>query len=197
MSVTENTPEVDAIAPEEYFSVEWPPDAEGIPHRQAARVVLCNEFDEFLLLRGHDFSDTSHWWWFTIGGGLGPGEEPHQGARREFFEETGYLLDEGALVGPVLRRHAPFDFHAITCRQDEDFFFARIWGHPGFSSRGFTAVEKQVLDEWRWWNLDDLEAEGQGGTVGYPLNFVTLARSWRKGWDGSCPEITEGTVGKR
>ena len=126
------------------------------------------------------------------GEGWGPAR-----SRIKVFEETGYLLDEGALVGPVLRRHATFDFHAITCRQDEDFFFARIWGHPSFSSRGFTAVEKQVLDEWRWWNLDDLEAEVQGGTVVYPLNFVTLARSWLKGWDGNCPEITEGTVGQR
>ena len=172
-----------------YFDNEWEVDADGFYHRQAARVVVVNEHNQALLLRGHDFSDTEHWWWFTVGGGLAPGEDPRAGAVREFFEETGYRLDPATLMGPVMLRHATFDFHAVTCRQDELFYFNRLPGSPSFVREGFTDVEREVLDE--------LEAEIASGTVVYPLDFVALTRGWLKGWDGKCPEITEGTVGKR
>lgn len=182
---------------DDYFLREWPRDEAGYYHRQAARVVALNSRDELLLLRGHDFSDFEHWWWFTVGGGLEAGEDPRDGAVREFFEETGYRLSSDALVGPVLRRHATFDFHALTCRQDELFFLTRLPGSPGFVRDGFTAVEREVLDELKWWDLDALQREIAGGAVVYPLDLVSLARGWVRGWDGTCPEISEGTVGKR
>lgn len=182
---------------DDYFLREWPRDEAGYYHRQAARVVAFNSRDELLLLRGHDFSDFEHWWWFTVGGGLEAGEDPRDGAVREFFEETGYRLSPDALVGPVLRRHATFDFHALTCRQDELFFLTRLPGSPVFVRDGFTAVEQEVLDELKWWDLDALQREIAGGVVVYPLDLVSLARGWVRGWDGTCPEISEGTVGKR
>ena len=182
---------------DDYFLREWPRDEAGYYHRQAARVVALNSRDELLLLRGHDFSDFEHWWWFTVGGGLEAGEDPRDGAVREFFEETGYRLSSDALVGPVLRRHATFDFRALTCRQDELFFLTRLPGSPVFVRDGFTAVEQEVLDELKWWDLDALQREIAGGAVVYPLDLVSLARGWVRGWDGTCPEISEGTVGKR
>ncbi len=182
---------------DDYFLREWPRDEAGYYHRQAARVVALNSRDELLLLRGHDFSDFEHWWWFTVGGGLEAGEDPRDGAVREFFEETGYRLSPDALVGPVLRRHATFDFHAMTCRQDELFFLTRLPGSPVFVRDGFTAVEQEVLDELKWWDLDALQREIAGGAVVYPLDLVSLARGWVRGWDGTCPEISEGTIGKR
>lgn len=182
---------------DDYFLREWPRDETGYYHRQAARVVAFNSRDELLLLRGHDFSDFEHWWWFTVGGGLEAGEDPRDGAVREFFEETGYRLSPDALVGPVLRRHATFDFHALTCRQDELFFLTRLPESPVFVRDGFTAVEREVLDELKWWDVDALQREIAGGAVVYPLDLVSLARGWVRGWDGTCPEISEGTVGKR
>lgn len=181
---------------DDYFRREWPRDEAGYYHRQAARVVAFNSHDELLLLRGHDFSDFEHWWWFTVGGGLEVGEDPRDGAVREFFEETGYRLNPDELVGPVLRRHATFDFHALTCRQDELFYFTRLPGSPVFVRDGFTEVEREVLDELKWWDLDALQHEIDDGAVVYPLDLVSLARGWVRGWDGECPEISEGTVGK-
>lgn len=178
----------------DYFALEWPRDAEGYFHRQAARIVAVNERQEALLVRGHDFSDSTHWWWFTVGGGLESGEAPHEAAIREFYEETGYQLDAKALTGPVLRRHATFKFHQLTCKQDEDFFFVRLFGSPQFSRAFETEVEKQVIDELKWWNLADLEREIACGTVVYPLDFVVMVRGWLRGWDGETLEISEGTV---
>lgn len=182
---------------QEYFASEWPLDSAGFHHRQAARVVAVNAQNETLLVRGHDFSDTSHWWWFTVGGGLQPGENPREGAVREFFEETGYRLVPQDLVGPVLRRHATFDFHSLTCKQDELFFFARIEGKPLMNRKHQTETEKQVLDELKWWKLENLEQEIEQGTVVYPLNFVSLLRDCLNGWNGVTPEISEGTVSRR
>ena len=181
----------------DYFAREWPRDEEGYYHRQAARVAAVNARGEALLLRGHDFSDTDHWWWFTVGGGLEEGESAREGAVREFFEETGYRLDPEALIGPVLRRHATFDFHELTCQQDEEFFFVRLEETPTFNRTHVTAVEQQVLDELKWWDLGELETEIERGTVVYPLDFVSLVRQWLTGWDGVTLEISEGTVGKR
>src|SRR5690606_42109346 len=62
-------------------------------------------------------------WWFTVGGGIDPGETPHQAAVRELFEETGLRLDPAELVGPVIVRSAVFDFLQIgraSCRE-------RVW----------------------------------------------------------------------
>ena len=178
----------------DYFALEWPRDAEGYFHRQAARIVAVNERQEALLVRGHDFSDSTHWWWFTVGGGVEPGEAPHEAAVREFFEETGHRLEAKVLTGPVLRRHATFDFHQLTCKQDEDFFFVRISSALQFSRAFETEVEKQVIDELKWGDLTELEGAIACGTVVYPLNFVPLVRGWLRGWNGETIEISEGTV---
>ena len=85
----------------------------------------------------------------------------------------------------------------MTCRQDELFYFTRLPGSPVFVRDGFTEDEREVLDELKWWNLDALQHEIADGAVVYPLDLVSLARGWLRGWDGSCPEISEGTVGKR
>ncbi|MCI6410897.1 NUDIX domain-containing protein, partial [Schaalia hyovaginalis] len=55
---------------------EWPLDAEGYPHREAARVLLFDGAGRLLLARGHDADQPGRSWWFTIGGGIMPGEGP-------------------------------------------------------------------------------------------------------------------------
>lgn len=174
-----------------YFSKEWCQDEQGFLHRQAARVVAVNDREEVLLVKGHDFSDCSHWWWFTVGGGLKAGESPREGAVREFFEETGYQLDSGNLTGPVWRRHAVFKFRRVTCKQDELFFFTRIPGCPLMNTQHHTETEKQLLDGFKWWNLDDLEREVARGSTVYPVDFVALTRQCLKGWNHVMVEISD------
>lgn len=161
---------------------EWVPGPDGLPYRRAARVLLLDDADRLLLVRGHDVDQPERSWWFTVGGGMAPGEEPRDAAVREVREETGLLLDPGSLVGPVLTRSAIFDFASRTCRQDEEIFLARVRSGVRLGSDGWTALEADVLDELRWWALDEL---AQVRIEVYPEGLADLVRPLLGGWDGA------------
>ncbi|GEA88837.1 NUDIX hydrolase [Cellulomonas cellasea] len=166
---------------------EWVLGADGLRFRRAARVILLDDADRVLLLRGHDLDQPERSWWFTVGGGIDAGEDARTAAVREVREEAGLVLDPADLVGPVLTRSAIFDFYAEHCRQDEVFFLARVEGREltdaATSSReGWTQVELDVLDELRWWDLDELA--GVELEV-FPEGLVDLVRPLLSGWDGT------------
>lgn len=160
---------------------DWRPGPDGLPYRRAARVLLLDEADRLLLVRGHDVDQPERSWWFTVGGGLEPGESPREGAVREVFEETGLRLDPATLHGPVLTRSAIFDFVAQRCRQDEEIFLARIPGDAVLGTDGWTELEVAVLDEMRWWTLDDL---ADVRIEVFPEGLADLVRPLLSGWDG-------------
>ncbi len=162
---------------------DWVPGPDGLLFRRAARVILLDEQDRVLLMRGHDLDQPDRSWWFTVGGGIAAGESSREAAVRELLEETGIRLDVEALVGPVYTRSAIFDFYAQHCRQDEELYLARVASrHLGaFTRDGWTHVELDVLDELRWWVLDDLR------TVPievFPVGLVDLVAALLPGWDG-------------
>jgi 8-oxo-dGTP diphosphatase len=69
------------------------------PARVTVGVVLLNERGEILLqLRDDIPTITDPGCWAVPGGGQDPGESLEETARREFVEETEYLLDEIALA---------------------------------------------------------------------------------------------------
>lgn len=165
---------------------DWVLGADGLRFRRAARVILLDADDRLLLVRGHDADQPERSWWFTVGGGMEPGEDVRSAAVREVREETGLVLDPGALVGPVLTRSAVFDFFAEHCRQDEEIFLARVdpgeQDGAGSARDGWTSVELTVLDELRWWHLDDLE---RVTLEVFPAGLVSLVRPLLGGWDGT------------
>ena len=172
---------------------EWSPDADGVPYRRAARVVVFDPEGRVLLVHGHDFDDVDHSWWFTVGGGLGE-EGPREGAVRELREETGVSADPSRLVGPVLLRSDEFRFAARTVRQDEVFFVLAVSGEEARSARpgyDLTAAERETLDEFRWWSLAEIrEAEAKGETF-YPAGLADLVETWWPKWDGIVRNVTD------
>lgn len=165
---------------------DWVLGEDGLRFRRAARVILLDEADRVLLMRGHDLDQPERSWWFTVGGGIDAGEDARSAAVREVREETGLVLDPDALVGPVLTRSAIFDFYAEHCRQDEEFFLARVAGEgaadvASLSRDGWTQVELDVLDELCWW---DLEALARVEQEVFPEGLVDLVRPLLRGWDG-------------
>lgn len=183
---------------------EWQRGEDGLLFRRAARVILLDAADRVLLVRGHDVDQPERSWWFTVGGGIDPGEDSRAAAVRELREESGIVLSVDALVGPVFTRSAIFDFYAEHCRQDEELFLARLpgtgarsaAGHSavgsmavtsaaaadGFDRTGWTDVERDVLDELRWWHLDDLAALD---LEVFPEGLPDLVRPLLSGWDGT------------
>lgn len=172
-------------APSYGLGPEWPPGPDGIPYREAARVVVLDAAGRALLVRGHDRHDPDYFWWFTVGGGRMPGEEPRRAACRELAEETGIFAEPADLEGPVLRRESLFEFSTITCRQDEDFFLLRLDRRDdalGVAAQdGWTELEREVLDELAWWSAEDLAAVRAQGTLVFPRGLPEFITRWRAG----------------
>jgi 8-oxo-dGTP pyrophosphatase MutT (NUDIX family) len=163
---------------------DWVLGDDGLRFRRAARVLLLDADDRLLLVRGHDVDQPERSWWFTVGGGIDPGEDALAAAVREVREETGLELDPATLVGPVLTRTGIFDFYAQRCRQEEEFFLVRVESAldtDAIARDGWTEVELDVLDELRWWHLDDLAAETREV---FPEGLPDLVRPLLGGWDG-------------
>lgn len=162
--------------------------------RRAARIIALDEAGRVLLIRGHDRDDPSHRWWFTPGGGLEDTESPQQAAVREFREETGVVVTETELIGPVLRRHATFRFARTTLSQDEEFFAVRLDAVRARaavtgSGRVWTAAEEELLDviDWR----AGTQLAGSPRERVYPVGLAELAAQVHAGWDGICRELWE------
>lgn len=166
---------------------EWKPESDGMLARSAARVIVIDDDGRTLLLKGHDTDDADHRWWFTVGGGLLDGEDPRSGAARELREETGIDIAPSDLVGPLARRSSEFVFATKTVRQHEQFFAAHVPAGIELATSGWTDLERETLDEFRWWSVDEIRSSRE--TV-YPLQLADVIEWVRVGsWDGGCRVI--------
>lgn len=96
-------------------------------------------------------------WWVTPGGGIDPGETEAQAAVREIGEETGAVITEDQLIGPVARRVAVHGYSDEILEQSECFYLARVDPFTVDVS-SFTEEEKLTMVENRWWTPDELRS---------------------------------------
>ena len=165
---------------------DWKPGPDGIPFRRGARVILLDADDRVLLARGHDAHQPDRSWWYLVGGGIDAGESAEQAAVREVYEEAGLHIDKSALIGPVFERSATFEFFFQTVRQDEVIFLARIKNPGPISAAGWTEVERNFMDELRWWDLEELR---KIPVTIYPTGLIDLIAGLLPGWDGITREL--------
>jgi 8-oxo-dGTP pyrophosphatase MutT (NUDIX family) len=135
--------------------------------RPGARVLLLDGTGRILLFRGRDPArPDAEPYWFTVGGGLRPGESPVDGALRELAEETGLRLPPGDLVGPVWDEVAEYSFESRTYRQAQQFFLVRLPDVWTVDASGWDDVELRTVDMHRWWTVDEI---GETSETVYPL----------------------------
>lgn len=149
-------------------------DAEPLSRRVSARVVLLDETGAVLLFCGSDpaLVDAPRWW-FTVGGAVEPGESIAQAAAREVAEETGLQIDADALIGPVWRRQAVFEFDGAVIRSEELFFVHRtVRFEP--SVGGHTVLEQRTIHGHRWCDATMIAELVTGGEAVYPLQLGEL-----------------------
>lgn len=170
----------------EYFEIVEPSlstESDAALPRPSARVLLLDSERRVLLFNGHDPIRPDHRFWFTVGGGVEPGEDLRTAALRELAEETGVKLGDEDLVGPVWRRRVAFSFDGRTYDGEEWFFVADLADQVHVDTSGFTELEERTVDGHRWWSVDDLR--GTEETV-YPVQLSTLLPDvLTKKWDGT------------
>lgn len=141
--------------------------------RSAVRIVVLAE-TEMLLFEDSDPGYADVRWWVTPGGGIDHGETETEAAVRELAEETGLVVDEEQLIGPVSRRIAVHGYSDEVLEQAEAFYLVRM---PKFEVdiSGHTVDEQITLQSHRWWPLAELADTAAWIWPHYVLDLVALA----------------------
>ena len=112
-------------------------------------------------------------YWFTVGGGLEPGESQADAAVREVVEETGLRITPAALVGPVRSDVVQFPFDGRWYAQEQCFFVLRAAAAFDADLTHLDDDEVRSVDGTRWWSVTELEHTAERF---YPGDLVPLLR---------------------
>lgn len=148
--------------------------------RDTARVLLLDPAGRILLMRGRlAGAPDGDRFWFTIGGGMRPGESVLQAAGREIREETGIAQ---VRLGPVVWLREAVIPHMETGELllfRERYVVAHCAGEAP-DRAGWDDLEKRLVDDIRWWTLADIMLSRE--TI-YPEGLAQLL-----------PEIIDGRL---
>lgn len=153
-----------------------PPSPAG--RRRAARLLLLDpELTHVLLVLGCDPRRPDEQYWFTVGGGLDPGETAREAAVREAREEVGVDLDPDAVDGPYLPHDVSFPFDGEVVEQHQDVWVAVV---PRTTPRflGVDDAERASVLEVRWVPLAGLAALPQP-VFPAPDAITAVVARWR------------------
>lgn len=122
--------------------------------RDAARVLVIDESERILLIRGQDPSRPEiGTWWYAPGGGLEEGESHKEAASRELWEETGLSVE--ITSDPIWRREVEFTFNNVNYLQRELYFLVRTKSFEP-KPQVLSELEKISLLEPKWWSHPEL-----------------------------------------
>lgn len=135
-------------------------------NRPTARILLLDPDGRLLLFRFEPGNQPPLW--ATPGGGLEPGEDFAEGARRELREETGLDLDCGAEIARRIVEFVTPDGETLIA--DERYFLVRT-DAVEIDTAGHTALERRVMREWRWFTRPEIA--GHDETI-FPENLLAM-----------------------
>lgn len=169
-----------------------PPEERPWRSRSASRVIVTDG-RSVLLLADTDPGIRDSKWWVTPGGGIDPGESASAAAVREVAEETGLVVEEHQLLGPIAVRTVVHGYSDQVISQHETFFVLRVEAPFEIVQGGWTPGEQLTLAGWDWHPLADI------GNLPHPVwpanlaDLVALAGR-RKAWPIDLGEVEESTL---
>lgn len=153
--------------------------------RRAVRVIVVGPDDTVLLFEDSDPGLPGVTWWVTPGGGMDPGESERRTAVREVAEETGHLLAEHDLVGPLATRFAVHGYTDQILEQHETFYLARVDAFE-IDVSAHTEEEQITLQGHRWWTRAEIEVSAAWI---WPVQLIEL---WDRAHDPELPPLDLG-----
>lgn len=142
-------------------------DQTGLPYRPCVGVMLINPQGLVFVGRRADHEGEPEGrgsWWQMPQGGLDPGEDPEQAARRELAEETG--VKSVRILGRTrdwVTYDLPSELIGIAWEgryrgQKQLWFAARFEGDESEIDLGPREGHEQEFDAWRWVKAKELPA---------------------------------------
>ena len=138
--------------------VAVPPEERTFRTRRAVRVVVLAEVESVarvLMFHDRDPGIPGSGWWVLPGGGMDAGETPREAARRELAEESGYVVDDADLYGPVAVRVALHGYSDQVTEQSEEIFVVRVSEEYEVDISGHTESERVSVQGHAWRGVDE------------------------------------------
>ena len=124
--------------------------------RHSTRALLLDPADRLLLLRC-ELPD--RFFWIAPGGGIEPGESPHEALTRELREEVG--LTSADIQHHVWRQEAVGPYAAGHDGVRNDYYVVRTEAFTPGGAALTAEWELEGITDCRWWSLDELLASSE------------------------------------
>lgn len=138
--------------------------------RRSARVILFDPAGDVLLLRFvAEREDGPFEFWVTPGGEIEPGEEPRAAASRELLEELGIRVP----LSEWMHEDTGGTYtHLGETVRNYDYYFVAGCGREEPQLAGVTSDEIRLMQEMRWWSLEELRRTEERV---FPAELVEIA----------------------
>ena len=134
------------------------PEHRPYKNRTAVRILVVAH-DLLLMFHDQDPGLPGSGWWVLPGGGIDAGESPREAARRELAEESGYVVEDADLYGPLATRVVLHGYSDQVTEQAEEFYLVRV-PHPyDVDVSGHTAFERESVQGHAWRAVGEASAD--------------------------------------
>ncbi len=172
-----------------------PPEQRSFRTRRAVRVVVLADDAaggaRVLMFNDRDPGTPGSNWWVLPGGGIDGDESPRDAARRELAEESGYVVDDDDLYGPVAVRVALHGYSDQVTEQSEEIFVVKVRQQFEVDVSGHTEFERLSVQGHAWLGVDEASAE-----LVWPADLARLVAITREpdAWPVDLGTVEESVV---